>query len=485
MSRCDRNQTGTHVAAQIVAEWAVLDAAERSDSLGAALAGQDRAFWDALSELRVVKEFVGSPEHILGNANTKHGEIAEQVHVTIHRALDRLHQQTPTATFEGVDRLGAVDYRDGVDIQSKFYNGLRNTLDGITSHAERYKEFAANEGRYHIPKDQFEQIRQLKETGTIDGLSDRSIERIQRDVEALQQETGRSLDELIRPGEARYDEVQQGRVHDTIRDSENRLAEKNEELKDQARGEQGPSLGGAATAAAFGAAAGGGVRFAQAVWTKYQDGKNPFRGDFSVEDWKDVGLDTAKGAGGGAVAGGTVYLLTNATDLAAPFAGALVSGLMGIGDLLGRHSAGEIDDVQFVDLSLMVASDAAIVGICAATGQTFIPIPMLGAFVGSVAGKIVASAIRDGLGEAESELIKRLKAYEMEAFGKLDDTLRNAMHEIDAYFGRLEDLARVAFDETVNITLRLEASVRIAEAVNVPDEQILRSTADLDTFMQK
>ena len=485
MSRRDRNRTGTHVAAQIVAQWAALDAAERSDSLAAALAGQDRAFRDALSELRVVKDLVGSPEHILGNANTKHGEIAEQVHVAIRRALDRLHQQTPTATFEGVDRLGAVDYRDGVDIQSKFYNGLRNTLDGITSHAERYEEFASGEGRYHIPKDQFEQYRQLKETGTLDGLSARSIERLQQQAETLQQKTGRSLDELIRPGEARYDEVQQGRVHDTIRDRKNRLAEKNEELKEQIPGQHGPSLAGLANAAAAGAAAGGGVRFAQAVWTKYQDGRNPFRGDFSVEDWKDVGLETFTGAGSGAVAGGAVYLLTNATSLAAPFAGVLVSGLMGIGDLLGRHHAGEIDDAQFVDLSLMVAADAAIVGVCVATGQTLIPIPMLGAFVGSVAGKFVASAIRDGLGDTESALIERLKAYETEALGKLDDTLRNAMHELNAYFGRLDALARVAFDETVNVKLRLEASVRIAEALNVPDEQILRSTADLDTLMQE
>ena len=486
MSRPGASRTGPHVAAQTAASWAALDGAARSEALVAALTKQDRAYLEALSELQVVREFVGAPEHILGSANTKHGEIAEQVHVAARRAVDLLHQRVPSASFEGVLRTGPVDYLDGgAQIQSKFYNGLHNTLEGVLSHVEQNKGFATGDGQYHIPKDQFERLRQLQESGTIDGLSNRSVERIQREVENLQRTTGRSLDDLVEPGESRYDEVQQARVHETIKDREDRLTDKNEELKDQAHGEHRPSLSGAATAAAIGAAAGGGVRFAQAVWIKYRDGKNPFQGEFSVEDWKDIGLDTAKGAGTGAIAGSTLYLLTNSTDLAAPFAGSLVSGLMGIGDLLGQYHAGELDGEQFVDCSLMVAAEAAIVGLSAAAGQTLIPIPMLGAFVGSISGKIVASAIKAGLGEAESELIERLKAYEAEAIGKLDDALRAVMDELDAYFGRLSDLARIAFDETVNTELRLVASIRIAETVEVPDRQILRSNADLDTFMEE
>ena len=486
MSRPDTNRAGPHVAAQTAASWAALDAAARGEALAAALTKQDRAFLEALRELQVVREFVGSPEHILGSANTKHGEIAEQVHVGVRRAFDVLHQRTPSASLEGVDRLGPVDYVDGgVNIQSKFYNGLQNTLEGIGSHAEQYKGFASSGGRYHIPKDQFEQLRELRDSGRIDGLSSRSVGRMQREVENLQRTTGQPLEDLVEPSESRYDEVQQARVHETIKDREDGVKDKNKELKDQVHGEHGPSLSGAATAAGIGAAAGGGVRFAQAVWVKYRDGKNPFQGEFSVQDWKDIGLDTAKGAGTGAVAGGTLYLLTNSTDLAAPFAGSLVSGLMGIGALIGQYHAGEIDGEQFVDCSLMVAAEAAIVGLSAAAGQTLIPIPMLGAFVGSIAGKIVASAIRDGLGEAESELIERLKAYEAEAIGKLDNALRAVMDELDAYFGRLSDLARIAFDETVNTELRLVASIQIAEAVEVPDHQILRSNTDLDTFMEE
>ena len=487
MSRPDVSRAGPHVAAQTAASWAAFAAAARGETLAAALTKQDQAYFEALGELQKVRDFVGSPESILGNANTKHGEIAEQVHVGVRRANALLHQQTPSACIDEVARTGPVDYLDGGrEVQSKFYNGLLNTFKGVMSHAEQNKGFVSSGGQYHVPKDQFEQFRQLRETGTIDGLSKGSVDRIQREVENLQLSTGKPLDDFVEASEARYDEAQQARVHETIKKREDELSDKNKELKDQARGEHGgPSLSGAATAAAIGAAAGGGVSFAQAVWVKYREGKNPFQGEFSIEDWKDIGLDTAKGAGTGAVAGGTLYLLTNSTDLAAPFAGALVSGLMGIGDLLGQYRAGEIDGEQFVDCSIMVAAEAAIVGLSAAAGQTLIPIPMLGAFVGSIAGKIVASAIRDGLGEAESELVERLKAYEAEAIGKLDDALRTVMEELDAHFGRLSDLARIAFDETVNTQLRLAASIQMAEAVEVPDHQILRSNTDLDAFIEE
>ena len=484
MSRADADRTGPHVPAQAASSWAVRDGAVRDAARTAALSNQEAAFQDAQGALQVVKDFVGAPEHILGSPGTKHGEIAEQVHVAVRRASDLLYQRMPTATFEGVGRLDPVDYLDGAEVQSKYYNGLRNTLDGIAAHVEQYKEFVTGTGRYHIPKDQFKQLGQLREAGTIEGLSNRSVARIQRQVESLEQESGRSLVELIESGEATYAEVQQGRVHNTIENREDRLSERNEDLKGQVRGEHGPSLAGAATAAAIGAAAGGGVRFTQAIWIKCREGKNPFRGEFSVEDWKDVGLETVKGAGGGSVAGGALYLLTNATELAAPFAGALVSGLMGMGKLLSHYRAGKIDESQFVDLSLLVASDAAIVGLAAMAGQTLIPVPMLGAFVGSIAGKFVASTIRDGFGDTGSELAEQIEAYEAQAIAKLDEALRTALERLDAKFGHLADLARVAFNEAANTNLRLAASIQIAETVDVPKHQILRSSSDLDTFMQ-
>ena len=486
MDKPDPKRTGRQTAAWIAALWTAFDAHVRGKALASGLQAQDRALRDALKEMLAVRDFVDSPGGILGSDRTKHGEIAEHVHVSIRRAYDLLHRRAPAATLENVPRTGPVDYVDGgAEIQSKYYNGLLNSLHGVSFHAEQYEDFATGHGRYHIPKEQYGQLREFQETGTIEGLSARSVERLRRQVESIRHETGRPIDEVLGPGEARYDEVQPGRVQRTIEDREKRFAKENENLKARVRDKHGPSGAGAGKAAAAGAVAGGGLGLAATLWTKYLEGKNAFRGEFTADDWNDAGLNTLKGAGAGAVAGFSVYVLTSSTRLAAPFAGSLVSGLMGIGTLLSQLRAGEIDDAQFVDLSLMVAAETAIACIAAVAGQTLIPVPLLGAFVGSVAGKLVESAIRDSLGEqAESELIGRLQAYEAAAIEELDESLRAAMHELDASFGRLENLMRVAFDETVNTNMRLATSVLIAKHAGVPRDRILRSIGDVDAFMK-
>lgn len=47
-----------------------------------------------------VRDFVGSPEHILGNPKTKHGEIAENVDVWFHNADQIMRNRKADATFE-------------------------------------------------------------------------------------------------------------------------------------------------------------------------------------------------------------------------------------------------------------------------------------------------------------------------------------------------------------------------------------------------
>ena len=105
MRQPDANRTGPHVAAQVASSWASLDAASRSADLANALSSQDRVFLASMREMQVVRDFVGTPENILGSATTKHGEIAEQVNVAIIRARDILLGRAPTATFEGVGRF--------------------------------------------------------------------------------------------------------------------------------------------------------------------------------------------------------------------------------------------------------------------------------------------------------------------------------------------------------------------------------------------
>ena len=96
-------------------------------------------------------------------------------------------------------------------------------------------------------------------------MSGRRADGIRGSLDDLEQATGRSADDLIEPGEATYAEVQQGRVHDTIRKREDVLDRENKELKRAAGAEHGPSLAGLGQAAALGATAGGGIGLAQAI----------------------------------------------------------------------------------------------------------------------------------------------------------------------------------------------------------------------------
>ena len=429
------SRAGMHVSAQVAAAWSAMNVEHRA----ATLQSQDRAFLGAMREMQVVRDFVGSPGSILGRTDTKHGEIAEQVYVAVSRASDVLHGRFPSATFDGVPRTSPVDYRVAdLDIQSKYYNGLRNTLRGVGTHAEKYPDFASGHGRYHIPRDQHRQLEELRQTGEVEGLADRSAAAIQRGVDDLERVTGRSATDLIEPGEASYDEVQRGRIHDTLKDREDGLARENEDLRDTARDEHGPSLGGLGTAAALGAAAGGGVSLAQAIWVKCREGRNPFQGEFSVEDWEDVGVVAAQGASGGAVAGSAVYVLTNSTSLAAPFAGSMVSALMGIGALLRDYHAGTVDSDQFIEMSHIIAMDAAVAGLAVAAGQTLVPIPILGALLGGLAGKLVAAALQDSLGQSASALAVSLAEYarfETAAGTQLDEECSALLQRLDAWFG--------------------------------------------------
>ena len=477
--------TDVHVGAQTSAAWSSLDKKLRAENLSRALKQQNEALCNAIKAIDNVWDFIGSPKKILGSAKTKHGEIAEQVHVGVRRAQDFVQQRTPSSTFENVPRTDPVDYMDnGQAIQSKFYNGIENTLIGVLGHDEKYPGFSVD-GAYHVPKDQFEQMQQLLETGTIDGLSERKINRILALIEEVEMATGKPAGDVIKAGEATYSEVQQGRAHDTLDDRESTVIEKNELMKAKAHEDNAASWGGAANAAALGAAAGGGVTLVQNIWRKHRDGRNLFKGDYTIDDWRDLGLNVTKGAGIGAISGSALYFLTNSTDLAAPFAGAVVSSITGVGTLCADYRSGKIDQDQFVESSYMIATEAAIVSVSVLAGQTLIPIPLLGAFIGSCAGKFVASVVASEFGEAEAGLSEKLKAYEAESIRKLDNALREALDNLDAYFGQLSALIEASFDKELNIQLRVQASIDMAESLGVQEHEILRSVSELNAFMEE
>ncbi|MDP1614743.1 MAG: hypothetical protein Q8L68_03005 [Methylococcales bacterium] len=441
------------------------------------LAAQDDAFFTAIEQVDIVRDFLARP--ILGNELTKHGEIAEQVEVGIRNAKSALSQQNMTATFDGIGRTAPADYSiDGTLVQSKFINGVNNNLNHVLDHMDKYSNFGRDGSYYHIPKDTYETALRIKEGLPVDDLSEKSKAAILSKIQEIEQQTGQPFDQVVKPGISNYADVQQGKIDETLDKHEQTLKQQNEELKDKIKDEHKPSWEGATQAAIVAGAVGGAISLGTALYSKYKQGKNPFKGEFSSKDWQEVGITTAKGAGGGAIAGGAIYLLTNNAALPAPFAGAIVSAAKGVSSLMSDYNAGKITFEEFTDIGLMVCSESAIVGLATTAGQTLIPIPILGAVIGSLAGKILAEfAIGKGQDVAK-QIREDMAAY----MSKINSSYQVIIRAIDYEFDRLGKLTEAAFDLQSNMDL-LFASANLARAYGVAEKDIITSHSELDDFM--
>lgn len=443
------------------------------------LAAQDAAFENAVEQIDKVRDFLSRPNNILGSHMTKHGEIAEQVEVGIRNARQALAQKTMTASFDGVHRTGPVDYLiNGVGVQSKFINGISANLQHVLNHLNTYRGFTADGSYYIIPKDAYEAIQILLNGDHIEGLKVSTEEAIKALVKQIEEQTGKPFSEVVQSSVVNYPDVQVYKAPATLNNEQQDLSDKNEKLKDKIVDEHKPSLQGATQAALVGGSVGGALSLATGLYTKYKTGKNVFKGDFTSADWQEVGIETAQGAAGGAVAAGSIYLMTNYAGMAAPFASAVVSAAKGISSLAEDYRKGDISFQEFIDLGMIVCAESAIVGVFTAVGQTLIPIPVLGAVIGSLAGKMVAEFTT-----GENEKVAQRLRDDMEAFqAKLDSKLREAFDSITAEFDRLNELTVTAFDFGLNSSL-LDRSVGLAMAHRVAADRIIADETALDNYM--
>lgn len=470
---------------QVAAGVVAADHAETLARLADRLAIQDAALGHALGEIDKVREFVGCPEHILGNAATKHGEIAEQVEVAVRNAADYLRLKMPGATFEGISRIAATDYRiDGADVQSKFINGARGSLDHVLDHLKKYENFGRDgNSYYHIPRDQHDLISQVLRGDSAGDLSVHSRNVLAAKVQDVERLTGQGFDDVVKPSVSKYADVTRGRIHQTLDRHEQAIRGENRSAIEALQAEAQPSLGDAAAAAGKGAVVGAGLNLTLAFYAKHKQGKNPFRGDYTAEDWRDVGIQTLSGSLQGGVAAGAIYGLTSYADLAAPFAGAVVSSMMAVKSLALRYKAGAIVFDEFVELGMLTCSEAAIVAIASAAGQALIPLPAVGALIGALGGRLLCGAAKHLIEEDSSALAMKLaKQYEQQ-LSSIGEAAREAMERILSRYEQLEQLTLAAFDPVNNASLRLAASIDLAREHGVAESDILHNEEELDAFM--
>lgn len=448
------------------------------------LSRQDIAYELACKEMLKPRDFVASPGNILGSMSTKHGEIAEQVEVAVRnseQAIEERLQDASTfrATFEGVGRTAPQDYLiDGMDVQSKFINGTNNNLVHVLKHMEAYPNFGKDGSFYHIPKDTWQEIQDVLDGKPVEGLKSTTIEAIKAKVAEIERQTQRPFADVVRPGVSDYKDVQLGKIDETLDKHDQELARQNDAKRAEIIDDHQPSLAEGMRATAMGAAVGGAFALGTGIYRKYRDGKNIFRGDFDAQDWQDVGLDSLKGAAVGGISAGAIYTLTNYASMGAPFASALVTATKGVASLAHSYQRGEIGLDEFTDLGLIVCAESAIVGAMTVAGQALIPVPVLGALIGSISGKFMVTVAKNLDGKARQVLQARMDEFAR----RLDAIEQQVLNRILSEFAALGELTKAAFNVETNRQL-LEASITLAQAHGVEDDKIIKNADDLDAFM--
>ncbi|MBH2037582.1 MAG: hypothetical protein I8H73_32365 [Pseudomonadales bacterium] len=446
---------------------------------------QDQRLEDAFSHMANVRAFLLDPETILGSGKSKHGEIAEHIEVGLRNARAVIDGLEPPASFRDpvtgieVGRISPIDFFLGEQaIQVKFYNGLWGNLNACLTHMSDYPDLAKTAG-YLLPSDRYEQIIRVINGDTGD-LNPKTINAILEMVKEIEAATGRPFAEAVQSSVSTYPSVQLGAVNETLDNIESDLVDRNEDLKDAIDLEHAPSLVGMAQAGLVAGAIAGSISIGTSIYAKAKkDGKNPFKGEFSASDWAEVGFSGAKGFGAGAVSGSAIYALTNFAEMSAPMAGAMVSITKGMAALTVDYSAGNISAEEFVDMGMFICSEAAMVGIATAVGQTLIPVPILGGVIGSISGKMMMQAASNLSAADASRVLAEYAKFKTD----LDAVEMLAIEQITAEFDRLGDLTTAAFDLELNRELVLSTSVLLAEAHGVFSGNILRTTNDVDDYM--
>ena len=127
---------------------------------------------------------------------------------------------------------------------------------------------------------------------------------------------------------------------------------------------------------------------------------------------------------------------------------------------------------------MIVCAEAAVVGAMTVAGQAVIPIPVLGALIGSISGKMLVTVAKSMSDKMIAEINHKKEAF----ISRLNEIEQQALARIMAEFDALGDLTKAAFNIQTNQQLLL-ASVELARAYGVNEALIIASEDELDSFM--
>ncbi len=465
---------------QAIASWIHQLNQIRLDELVRKLFAQDINLKEALQELQKLKDFIGDPSKILGSPLTKHGEIAEHFQVNISNARRLILGLFPEYTFEGVGRTAPEDYLfQGRPVQSKFYVGdLGNrSFDAVKEHLKTYPGFIKTDnGFYQIPKDQYEKIISILNKPS-SALS-RSENTLVKSIRQWERDEQISFTRVVKPSVANYQDVQQGKAVASIKGEEDNIRQIDQQRRNEAYEASKPTIKQGVQATAVSAAVEGGMSFCLGVAKKLKEGKKV--SEFTAEDWKEVGLDTAKGTATGGIRGAAIYGMTNFTATPAAVASAFVTAVLGVASQARQLQLGNISEEEFLDNSQVLCLDVSVSAVSSLLGQVFIPVPVLGAVIGNVVGTMLYGITKDYFSQREQALSQSYMQGIEQLNKELDEHYQMLIAQLKKEFAKFVSITELAFDEDVN--LAFDGSVALADYIGVQSGKVLRNKADIDSF---
>lgn len=476
-------ETARSTQEQAVAAWIDHLNQLRVDELITKLAAQDTNLESALEALENLKLSVFSD--VINNGKGRggpfgmHGFISERLQVALENARKLIIGAKPEYFL--VDDNGMVDYlRGDTPIQAKFVQ-MNLGLGAIKDHLTNYPDFLKNGGIYQIPKDYYETLRKVLSISPEEGAklsrnSDPSII-LWKYAHQFFKETGIDPNK-IEPAVVNYRDVQKATYENTVSKEEESLRETDKTRRDHAYEQSQPTWQEGLKTTAAGAAIEGGMSFCLGVATQLRSGKKLH--EFTEQEWKDVGLDTAKGTGKGAIRGAAIYGLTNFTATPAAVASAMVTAAFGIAAQANQLRQENLSEAEFIANSEVVCLDVSVSAISSLMGQVLIPVPMLGAMVGNAAGMFMYGIAKENLSKREQMLIAGFIESTQKLNEQLDAHDKELVEMLEREFGEFQTVMALAFDPDVNIAF--EGSIKLAQYVGCKDEHILKDKEAIDAF---
>lgn len=432
----------------------------------------------ALTDTLLKIELIGKR----GGTKGVHGFIAEVSECGIVNARELIKGNNKI--YEWINDNGPADLlKNGVQIQQKFVDSGGNlSLQAIKMHLEKYPDFLKNGGKYQIPKDHFEKIKELML------IKPEQANKLATENGSFQLKQWKFVNEFfknenvkiedIEPSVLKYNEVQVNTINSTIKNEREQLKEQNESIKQDIYQKSKVSINEGLKVAGVSAAIEGGVALVSSISKKCKTGNRI--SDFDSNDWNEILKDTGYNAMKGGVRGVSIYALTNFTATPAAVANSICTASFGIAEQAFLLRNNQITQYEFMINVEQVCLESSVSALSSFMGQAIIPIPVLGAIIGNTVGTLAYQIAKDNLTKKEIEIIRQYLNDIRNFENELEKLNVEFLNKLESSIAKYYDLLDIAF--LPNCIEGIKGSVNIALYLGVPSSELLMTIEDIDNY---